>query len=494
MEIIPNSSSYLPNNSQSLTSIVDCQEYYLINENVVYKIIIGRNIYELFIKCKNYLFIFNQNDLSILSKIKFNSINEAYEFIRNIFEENQVFIKTININKEMKLILKNSNENEIKVTLVYNSQNSDFIFNEIKQLKTEIMNLKEENKKLKIEILKLRKYHENTNPKDMKLLADITNDSFGYTDLDNTFTVFKSIKNIFYIVYSNINKSMNIYDLNRQKLIKQINNCHNKHITNFRHQLDIINKRDLVMSVSSEDNNIKLWNANNWECFVNIENINYVGWLYSACFLNEKGQIYIITSNRNKQGKSEPIRIFDFNGYIIKEISNSNEQTYFIDTYYDNILCKNYIISGNVGYVKSYDYNKNELYYKYNDFDDNSNSYSHFSIIIRNNKEVIELIESCFDGNIRIWNFHSGLLLNKIKLSDEGLRGICLWNDNYLFVGCDDKTIKLLEINNILIVDNLTGHNNEVITVKKIIHPQLGECLISQNGGESQIKIWIKNK
>ena len=41
-----------------------------------------------------------------------------------------------------------------------------------------------------------------------------------------------------------------------------------------------------------------------------------------------------------------------------------------------------------------------------------------------------------------------------------------------------------------IIIKSLTGHVNEVITVKKIIHPHFGECLISQNGGESKIKIW----
>ena len=57
-------------------------------------------------------------------------------------------------------------------------------------------------------------------------------------------------------------------------------------------------------------------------------------------------------------------------------------------------------------------------------------------------------MESFFDGIFRIWNFHTGLLLNKIKVNDKGLRGICLWNDNYIFIGCDDKNIKLIELEN----------------------------------------------
>ena len=95
----------------------------------------------------------------------------------------------------------------------------------------------------------------------------------------------------------------------------------------------------------------------------------------------------------------------------IKEINDSNFTTFFIDSFYDNKYSKNYIITSNNGYIKSYDFNKNELYRKYCDNDNRG----HFCIIINNDKKIIKLIESVCDGNIRIWNFHSGVLLKKIK-------------------------------------------------------------------------------
>ena len=498
MDEAPNSSSYLPTNSQTLSLLIDTQEYFLVNDDIIYKIVIGKNNFEIFIKNKNYMFTFNENDLSILTKEKFNSIDEAYDFIIDLFEENKVIISNITIKKEIKLIMKMELEKEIKLTLKYNKENNkisennnEYILNELSKLKNEINDLKKENNRLKNEVIFLQRYHENSSPKKMNFFSDIVNDSFGYTDLDNSFIVFKSINNIIYIIYSTINKSIICYDLIKQKISKKIENTHNKYITNFRHLYDSINKMDLIMSMSSEDNNIKIWNLRNWEKIVDLKNANYVGWLYSACFLRtEDNKNFIITSNRNKQGNCEPIKIFDFNGYIVKEINKSKEQTYFIDTYYDNILSKTFIITGNVGYIKSYDFNKNDAYNKYNDYDENSSSFCHFNVIITNNNNKIKLIESCFDGYIRIWNFHACLLLNKIKISNEGLRGICLWNNDYLFIGCDDKTIKLVEIKNGLIVKNFTGHSNEVITVKKIKHPYYGEILISQNGGESKIKIW----
>ena len=54
-----------------------------------------------------------------------------------------------------------------------------------------------------------------------------------------------------------------------------------------------------------------------------------------------------------------------------------------------------------------------------------------------------------------------------------------------------DKTIKIIEIKKWLIVKDLIGHNNGVLTIRKIIHPKYGECLISQNWNESEIKLWI---
>ena len=242
------------------------------------------------------------------------------------------------------------------------------------------------------------------------------------------------------------------------------------------------------MSISKKDNNIRIWNVNNWECILNIADINRDGFLNSGCFLLDNYEIYILSSN----SKSEPIKMFNLNGQKIKEINNSNEPTYFIDTYYDNLLSNKFIITGNDGYVKSYLINENKIYYKY---DDNENifasSYAHYSIIVKKFENIIKLIESCDDGNIRIWKFHSGILLRKIKISDEGLRGICLYNDDYLFVGCKDKTIKLINLDNELIIQNIKSHENEVITLKKIFHPFFKNILLSQNFKQSKIYICL---
>ena len=468
--------------------VLEYQEYYLIKDNSIHKVTIMKNENEITIKVNNYIYKFNSVNISILSIKEIITIYKAYIFINSLFEENKITIKDIIINKKLVLNFKINDEKNIEIILSYNRNNNNFILNEINKLRNEIKELKKQNNQFRKEIDILKSYHNN--PKNFKLLTDVDKDSYACTNLDNIFTIFKSVNDVLMLIYSNKNKSLISYDLNNQKLITEIKNCHDKYISNLRHCLDKKNKRDLVMSLSFKDNNIKLWDANNWNCILNISEVNKNGFLDSACFLEDNNQYFIVTSNCNWSGYSEPIKIMDFNGNKIKEISNSNDKTYFIDTYYDKVTSTNYIITGNENYVKSYDYNENKLYYKYYDNDNRG----HFSIVINEGENILELIESCFDGNIRIWNFHYGILLNKIKIINYALFGICLWKTNYLLVGCEDKSIKLIELKNGLLIQNLAGHKKWVISIKKINHPKLGECIISKGYDNDQIKIWSNKK
>ena len=194
--------------------------------------------------------------------------------------------------------------------------------------------------------------------------------------------------------------------------------------------------------------NIKIWSVINWECILNIKNINNSPDLGCSCFLKDNNQIYIITSCRNNKSESRPIKVFDFNGNKIKEINGSKEGALYIDTYYDCNLSNNYIISCNLNHVKSYNYIKNELYHVYSDT--NNKELYCYTIIHKNN--VINLISSCYDGNIRIFNFHSGNLIKKLKVHNQIIFEICLWKNDFLFVGCGDNKIRIIDLENELII------------------------------------------
>ena len=327
----------------------------------------------------------------------------------------------------------------------------------------------------------------NLNPKNIKFLNYITTDSYSNYWVDNTFIIFKSINNILFLIYSNKNKSIISYNLITNQKLNEIKKAHEDYITNFRYYFFKNNtKKDLFLSISAYDNNLKIWNVSNFECICNIKNVNKNGLLLSACFLKDKNKDFIITSNDNLY-YSEFIKIFDFKGNKLKEIEDFNFNTFFIDTFYDSNISQNYIITGNFGYIKSYNFFENKIYRKY--FDENDNS-SHINVNIYNFENEINLIESSNDGYIRTWEFHSGKLLNKIKICTESLISICIWDKDYIFFGCRDKTIKLIQINEKKVLKNLNCPNNRIISIKKFNHPSFGECLITQGYEKEQIKLW----
>ena len=233
-----------------------------------------------------------------------------------------------------------------------------------------------------------------------------------------------------------------------------------------------------------------MWNVKNWECVLNIKNINNIPDLGYACFLNDTNKIYIIISCRNNKIGSRPFKVFDFNGKKIKEINDSKEASLYIDSYYDNISFNNYIMSYNLNHIKSYNFNKNELYHEYSDT--NNKEFYCYTMICSINNEI-KLFSSCYDGTIRIFNFHSSILLKKIKINQILFRFL-LRNKDYLFVGCGDNKIRIINLKDELIISELSGHNNSVVDIKKIILPFYGECILSQGKNYDKIILWLLDK
>ena len=318
----------------------------------------------------------------------------------------------------------------------------------------------------------------------INLIEDFYSNDFS----NNAFSVFKSINNTTYIIYSNLNISIISYNLIKNEKINEIRNAHERDITNFRYYLDNLNKRELILSISSNDSNIKLWNIKNWECLLNIKNINRYGYLYSACILNDNNKIYIITSNYYIFNP-DPIKVFEINIGEIEIINDSYESTKFIRSYYDNKKDKNYIITGNKGYLKSYDFKSNKVYHKYY-YGLGWNS-GLINVFREDDDDIIKLLESDGKDSIRIWNFHSGELLKEINIKEiRNIYGFCFWDNKYLFLGCDNNNIKLIDLRNSKIINNLNGHTDLVICIKKIKNRYYGECLIT---GDSSgiIKLWF---
>ena len=123
----------------------------------------------------------------------------------------------------------------------------------------------------------------NSNIFNYEFIRNIATDSYSY-GTDNAMAVFKSINDILYFIYSNNINSIISYNLIDNKKINEIKNAHNFSISSIKHYLYKYKNQDLVLS-SSLNNNLKLWRINDWECLLNIENVNKAGNLWSACLL-----------------------------------------------------------------------------------------------------------------------------------------------------------------------------------------------------------------
>ena len=161
--------------------------------------------------------------MSFLIEKKLNTLDESFAFIINLFDNNKAIIKNIIIEKEIILILKIFNFNKeisIEIVLSYNKdkEKNAILNNEINN-NNSIINL-ERNENNKIS----EKYKNNLdneyNINKIKFFKELTKDSFSNEYVDNSFTVFKSINEILYLIYATNKNSIISYDLINKKIFR----------------------------------------------------------------------------------------------------------------------------------------------------------------------------------------------------------------------------------------------------------------------------------
>ena len=297
---------------------------------------------------------------------------------------------------------------------------------------------------------------------------------------DNNFTIFKTIKDEILLAYGTVTLDkhyydIHFYDLELDKITTKISHAHEKEITNFRHNLDKIGKRDLLLTNCNNVNSLKGFDIEKKYCIIYIKNIFNSG-IISSCFLMDEinSKNYIITVN----SKTENLKIFNFNGKKLNEIDFvAKDKSLFVDSFYNYEIKKYYIIVGSQKKVVSYNFPDGSVFHKY--IEDNSYDW-HVNININIKDKEVKLMELDYLGNIRIWDFNKGELLKKIKL-EEKVTALCLWSYKYLFVSTEDKKIKLLDLDlkSNYVIDNLEIKDN-ICILKKVESKKLGECLIFQ--------------
>ena len=325
----------------------------------------------------------------------------------------------------------------------------------------------------------------SSNPNNLKYKGDICNTAHKSNSIDKVFCAFKSYSNESFIIWGTTIYSIEFFDLEKNKIINTIKNAHINTIYTCRHYPDKKNKLDYLIT-SSYDRNVKIWNVKDFTSKLIIFNAHTSNYIYSACILFEESENknYIITAC-----PSDFIKIWDFSSKFVDRIGHMDENTYFVDTYFDNKNKKNYILNGNYCDVKSYDFKTREEYKRYK----GTPQSWHMSAIVYDSNEQQILIESDGNGYIRMWEFHKANLIKSFFTNYlVNLRGICLWNEKYLFAGGSDHQIKLFDLINGKYVKFYKEHNSSVCTLDKIKSSKFGECLVSQ-GLDGKIKIWSAN-
>ena len=320
-------------------------------------------------------------------------------------------------------------------------------------------------------------------PKDFVYKEDICSSAHKTNSIDKVFCAFKSFSRESLVVWGTPQYNIEFFDLDKGKIIKTIIRAHNQTIFSCRHYSDIKNRIDYLIT-SSYDRTVKVWDLKTYSYFINISNAHSGYYIYSVSILcdEKENANYIITSAPN-----EYMKIWDFKGKYLRNFGQNDESTYFIDVYYDNKEKKNYILNANSTDVKSYHFKNGELYHKYK----GTPQTWHMSAVVNETREQHILIESDGNGYIRMWEFHSANLIKIIPSSSTlNLRGICLWNDDYLFAAGNDYQVKLFDLTAGKFVKSFKGHTSTVCSLDKIVHPKYGECLVSQ-GLDGKLKIWV---
>ena len=186
------------------------QEFFLMNNNSIIKIIICKTNQEIIIKSNNYEVKLNQHNIENLMQTKFESIEKVYNFFLNLFQLNSIMIKEIIINKSMTLtFIQNGKIKEI--ILLYNSNSKNITHYE---LNSEFKNLFNDIAQIKNDIHEMSKIiNSNQNKKE-------DNEQAGFYISKSDFQILKNflVDNLLLLIDNQINKQENIIKEKEKKI------------------------------------------------------------------------------------------------------------------------------------------------------------------------------------------------------------------------------------------------------------------------------------
>ena len=412
-------------------------------------------------------------------------VSEIYEYTININEFKKIFsekIKTQNSPEEFgKLIKKLLIANKVLINYDKNlyrlsfqimiNNNINLIFNK------------------KINISK-HKFKNNPNLKFKETIIE-TNCGGGCNSTFDVFLCYKDSKQ--YLASSNYkNYNIDIIYLDNNQLTTSLKG-HKNEIYSIRYFINDNNKNEYL--ISSDSNKVVIvWNIlNNYHIdFLVIENYSYYRNIYSCMITNIDIFNYVIissyTSHKNyldKGSENDYTKMYSLmNGDFIKNIYNTkNNCTRYLLSWHNEDNCNDYIIECCDGKISINNLLKKELYCQFESEIEGEEFLSGF-IFTKNNNDY--LCTGSWNGFVRIWNLVEKKEINYVRTLYSELYYIILWSQKYAIIANKFiKVINVIDIETLEIVTNIKNENfSGIKSIKKVIHPQYGESLLtcSENG------------
>ena len=325
-----------------------------------------------------------------------------------------------------------------------------------------------------------------SNPQELKYKETITNKCLKSFTIDSIFDAYTAFDGNAYLA-SSLSSSYNIeiYNLQNNTLQSTLKGLYNQ-LYIVRHYAQYSTNTDYLLSTTT-GKTLKIWNLKTYTEYLTIKNCHSGAYMYSALLLfdeiNKKN--YVVTSSPN-----DYIKLWNFeDGKFIHDVGTKSDYTYFINSWCHD--SKYYIINANADNVKIYGIDKiNDLFGEYT----GKQRTWHMSAFVEKINDIDTLFESDGNGYVRLWNLENNSLMKNIYCPSCSLRGLCLWNQQYVIVASSDKSFKIIDFVKEKCVNSIVGqHYNSLCSVKKIKHPKYGESLLS-GSIDGSIKLWINNK
>lgn len=299
--------------------------------------------------------------------------------------------------------------------------------------------------------------------------------------IDNMFACFKpNGSNDNYIVYP-CGQILEVYNLTTDNKEQPLEG-HQGYIYSVRHYFCKLKAIDYLIS-SSYDKTVCVWNFNNVQpLLLKINTQHVTNYLYT-CLLYQS--LTSKTLNIATCSTNDTIKIWDLEGIHINTFGKKNEFVYYLQDFISIDGLNQYMIVANSQDVKVFDLSNFE---QYRSFTSSKPSW-HMSAYQYNLNGQQFLIATNGNGFIKEWNVHTGELVREMQIKSTNLRGFTFWNPITLVVASSDKSIKIVDFENLTEIASVVAHNNVVCSIEKLSDNLKGELIVSASI-DGKIKVW----